>query len=177
VFPTGGYHLQRSGVPRANTFFNTSLKVYFQNVIKPWSKLLWVRYWVPRIIFPSCRWRKPKKVGKHCYTQTFAGKHCYTQTFAQPPCHVLRWLTTGTPKTTYEPRICSMQHGYQTCNTCSAIWAHHPFLGGVVQEAGVSLSGQDTGHLLSANKNANGNIQMTEKQVALQLHTVTFLKS
>jgi len=31
--------------------FQYTIKVYFQNVIKPWSKLLWVRHWVPQIIF------------------------------------------------------------------------------------------------------------------------------
>jgi len=38
-------------VPRANAFFNTSLKAHFENVIKPYSKLQWVRHWVPQIIF------------------------------------------------------------------------------------------------------------------------------
>jgi len=37
-------------------FFTISLKTHFQAVIKPQSKLLWVRQY-------GCR--KPKKVGKH----------------------------------------------------------------------------------------------------------------
>ena len=60
-------HLQCSGVPRANSFFNISLKMlhYFQNVIKPYSKLLCVRHWVPQTIFVSCRVSlQPKTVGK-----------------------------------------------------------------------------------------------------------------
>ena len=69
-YPSGSQqrcHLQCSGVPRANSFFNISLKMlhYFQNVIKPYSKLLCVRHWVPQIIFVSCRVPlQPKTVGK-----------------------------------------------------------------------------------------------------------------
>ena len=47
---TLGCHLQYPGVPRANAFFNILLKIHFQTVIKPWSKIVWVRHWVSQII-------------------------------------------------------------------------------------------------------------------------------
>jgi len=52
---TLGCHLQYPGVPRANAFFNILLKVHFQTVIKPWSKIVWVRHWVPQNIILFCR--------------------------------------------------------------------------------------------------------------------------
>jgi len=52
-------HLQCPGVLWADTFFNISLKIYFQNVTKPLTKLLWVL---------RHRCRKPKKVGNHCFS-------------------------------------------------------------------------------------------------------------
>jgi len=52
---TLGCHLQYPGVPRANAFFNILLKMHFQTVIKPWSKIVWVRHWVPQNIILFCR--------------------------------------------------------------------------------------------------------------------------
>ena len=52
---TLGCHLQYPGVPRANAFFNILLKIHFQTVIKPWSKIVWVRHWVPQNIILFCR--------------------------------------------------------------------------------------------------------------------------
>ena len=47
-------------------FFTISLKIHFQTVIKPQSKLLWVRhYGCRKLLFFSVGCRKPKKVGKH----------------------------------------------------------------------------------------------------------------
>jgi len=49
-------------------FFTISLKIHFQAVIKPQSKLLWVRHCGCRkLLFFSVGCRKPKKVGKHCF--------------------------------------------------------------------------------------------------------------
>jgi len=60
-------HLQCPGVPRANSFFTISLEIHFEAVIKPQSKLLWVRhYGCRKLLFFSVGCRKPKKVGKHC---------------------------------------------------------------------------------------------------------------
>jgi len=48
-------------------FFTISLKIHFQAVIKPQSKLQWVRhYGCRKLLFFSVGCRKPKKVGKHC---------------------------------------------------------------------------------------------------------------
>ena len=47
-------------------FFTISLKIHFQAVIKPQSKLPWVRhYGCRKLLFFSVGCRKPKKVGKH----------------------------------------------------------------------------------------------------------------
>ena len=53
-------------------FFIISLKIHFQAVIKPQSKLLWVRhYGCRKLLFFSVGCRKPKKVGKHCAKEQF----------------------------------------------------------------------------------------------------------
>ena len=47
-------------------FFTISLKIHFQAVIKPQSKLLWVgHYGCRKLLFFSVGCRKLKKVGKH----------------------------------------------------------------------------------------------------------------
>jgi len=60
-------------------FFTISLKIHFQAVIKPQSKLLWVRhYGCRKLLFFSVGCRKPEKVGKHCAITIFNnhGKKC-----------------------------------------------------------------------------------------------------
>jgi len=57
-------------VLRANTFFNIPLKMHFQNVVKPWSTLRWVRHLVPQIVFLS---RKPTKIGKSYFKASLTG--------------------------------------------------------------------------------------------------------
>ena len=52
---TLGCHLQYPGGPRANAFLNILLKIHFQTVIKPWSKIVLVRHWVPQNIILFCR--------------------------------------------------------------------------------------------------------------------------
>ena len=47
-------------------------KLHFQNVIESQSKLLWLRHWVPQILFFSVGCRKPKKVGKHWSSSWFS---------------------------------------------------------------------------------------------------------
>jgi len=54
------------GCRRLTRFFTISLKIHFQTVIKPQSKLLWCR----KLLFFSLVCRKPKKVGKHWTRQS-----------------------------------------------------------------------------------------------------------
>ena len=58
-------------------FFTISLKIHFQAVIKPQTKLLWVRhYGCRKVLSFSVGCRKPKKVGKHWSTLFRNDVHC-----------------------------------------------------------------------------------------------------
>jgi len=57
------YHLQYSGVPRVNTFFN--ICTIKKNVIKSYSKLLCFFTRRRKLYFLSVGCRNPKNVGKH----------------------------------------------------------------------------------------------------------------
>ena len=69
VVPNRGAIYSAQGCRGLARFFTISFKIHFQAVIKPQSKLLWVRhYGCRKLLFYSVGCRKPKKVGKHCLT-------------------------------------------------------------------------------------------------------------
>ena len=63
---TAGWHLQYSGVPRVNTFFNIPLKYIFKMSFKSYNKLLCFATGRHKLFFSSVGCRNPEKVGKNC---------------------------------------------------------------------------------------------------------------
>jgi len=56
------------GCPELIRFSIYHLKVHFQSVIRPQSKFLCVRHWVPQLCFYFVKCRKPKMVSKRSST-------------------------------------------------------------------------------------------------------------
>jgi len=84
VVPNRGAIYSAQGCRGLTRFFTISLRINIQAIIKPQSKLLWVRhYGCRKLLFFSVGCRKPKKVGKHCFIPFEKSKTSSKQKFSK----------------------------------------------------------------------------------------------